>query len=116
MVTIRTATAPVDAEQARLIGEDFIAEHLGDQMAAGPPWHVTSPTQAAWIVPLILTSPGFGPVGVVGAVVVDDAYGHITAWTESDRIEANARRLTEERPTELEQAFRQAILHVQKGP
>ena len=116
MPVMRTAVTPITAEQARRTGEDFIAEHLGDQVGAGLPWHVVSPLQSAWIVPLVLTSPGIGPVGIVGVIVVDDGFGHITAWTGIDEIKANIKHLATERQTELEQAFQQTILNTQERP
>lgn len=97
--------ARVTAEDARLIGEDFVADNLGDQISAGAPSRVVSSLRSAWVVPLMLTSPGYGVVGIVGVLIVDEELGHISAWTAVEEIEANAARLIEENKAELESAF-----------
>ena len=98
-------TQKIDASEARRIGEDFVADHLGDQIGVGAPWRVVSSVHSAWVVPLLLSSPGYGIVGTVGALVVDEEFGHITAWTTVKEIDANIERVVAEKKEELDSAF-----------
>ncbi len=102
---IPVITHKIDMHDAQHIGEDFVADHLGDQISVGTPWHVVSSIHSAWIVPLLLTSPGYGMVGTVGVLVVDEEFGHITAWTTVEEIDANVERLVKEKKEELDSAF-----------
>jgi hypothetical protein len=52
-----------------------------------------------------LTSPDYGIVGIVGAVMVDTEFGHIIGWTPIDEVRGNAETLLSEYETELEAAF-----------
>jgi hypothetical protein len=108
MIAEPIPAARVTAETARLIGEDFVADNLGDQIGVGTPARVVSSLRSAWVVPLMLTSPGYGAVGIVGVLIIDEELGHISAWTAVEEIEANAARLIEENKTALESAFEQA--------
>jgi len=110
MATPLVKTAQISEHDARLIGEDFVADHLGDQIGIGSPWRVVSSLNSAWVVPLVLTSPGYGIVGTVGVLVVDEEFGHITAWTTPEDIEANVNRLIVEKGADLESAFETARL------
>ena len=105
MIATPNTASRVTAEAARVIGEGFVADHLGDQIGAVMPWRVVSALHAAWVVPLALTSPGYGIVGIVGALIVDEELGYISAWTAPDEIEANATRLTAQHQSELNRAF-----------
>ncbi|NUM43112.1 MAG: hypothetical protein HUU38_00285 [Anaerolineales bacterium] len=105
MVTPLLKTTQITQQDAQRIGEDFVADHLGDQISIGSPWHVVSALHSGWVVPLVLTSPGYGIVGTVGVLVVDEEFGHITAWTTVEDIEANVDRLNTENGANLETAF-----------
>lgn len=50
---------------------------------------------AVWIVPVVLTMPGFGSLGKIGQIVVDAPLGHIieSESTPCDEIEKKAGRL-----------------------
>jgi hypothetical protein len=102
---IPVITQKIDANEALRIGEDFVADHLGDQIGVGAPWRVVSSVHSAWVVPLLLTSPGYGVVGTVGVLVVDEEFGHITAWPTVEEIDTNAERLVMEKKEELDAAF-----------
>ena len=109
MVIKSVAVNRITAEDAQRIGADFVADNLGDQISAGPPWKVTSSFHAAWVVPLLFTSPGYGVVGIVGALIVDEELGAISAWTDKAEVEANVIRLTRNKVDELESAFQRAM-------
>ncbi len=50
---------------------------------------------AVWIVPIVLTMPGFGSLGQVGQIVVDAQFGHIidNESTPCEEIDKKAERL-----------------------
>ncbi len=50
---------------------------------------------AVWIVPVVLTMPGFGSLGQVGQIVVDAQFGHIIdkESTPCEEIDKKAERL-----------------------
>ncbi len=108
MIVKSTTTAYVSAEDAQRISADFVADNLGDQIGTGTPWRVVSPLRSAWVVPLLLTSPGYGIAGIVGALVIDEELGTMVAWTTPEEIEANAERLAEAKALELQSAFNSA--------
>ena len=96
---------PLEAQKAIDIVQKFIYDQLGHMVAVGQPCHVVSGLQSAWSVPLVLTSPGYGIVGMVGTVIVDMAFGHIIGWTPLEEVRSNAEALTDEKEDELEAAF-----------
>lgn len=107
MIATRPNTQ-VAAEQALAAVQDFAEENLGNLIGIGQPSRIVTGLRSAWIVPLILTSPGYGIVGVVGSVMVDDEFGYIVGWTPVDEIRANVEQVSRAKAPELEAAF-QAI-------
>jgi hypothetical protein len=99
----------ISAKNARTIGANFAADHLGDQIGVGMPWRVVSSLRSAWATPLVLTAPGHGIVGIVGLLIIDEELGHITAWTTVEELNANANQLLEERKDDLDAAFKRAV-------
>jgi hypothetical protein len=104
MIATRTQTS-VTPQNAAMIVQEFIEDKLGNLIGMGRPYHMVSGLQSAWSVPLVLTSPGYGIVGIVGAVMVDTEFGHIIGWTPIDEVRTNAETLLNEYETELEAAF-----------
>lgn len=99
----------ISANNARTIGTNFAAVHFGDQIGVGMPWRVVSSLRSAWVVPLVLTSPGYGVVGIVGVVIVDEELGNISAWTAVEEVNSNADQLIKDRKNDLDAAFKRAI-------
>lgn len=97
--------AKLSAEKAMGIVQDFIFDQLGHMITVGQPCHVVSGLQSVWSVPLVLTSPGYGIVGIVGTAIVDIEFGHIIGWTPLDEVRINAETLTDENEAKLEAAF-----------
>jgi hypothetical protein len=102
----------VTAEKAITIAQDFIADKLGNLIGVTQPYHITSGLQSAWVAPLVLTSPSYGIVGVVGVVMIDQEFGHIIGWTPLNEVNANADKLADEKKSELEAAFQARRLRV----
>ena len=77
-------------------------------LLGGTPYHLSLPKSELWIVPMILTSPGYGPVGEVGAIAVDARTGQVVGGTPKEEVMAAIRRLREAKHDALEAAFLQA--------
>ena len=100
-----TTTYTITLEKAEAIAQDFIADQLGNLIGVAQPYRITSGLQSVWVAPLVLTSPSYGIVGVVGAVMIDQEFGHIIGWTPLNEVHANANKLADEKKAELEAAF-----------
>ena len=61
-----------------------------------------------WIVPVFLTSPGYGPVGEVGLVAIDAKTHEVLGATERQEVNRAIKHLKESKGDELEAAFYRA--------
>ena len=61
-----------------------------------------------WIIPVFLTSPGYGAVGEVGLVAVDAVSHKVVSATDRQEVNRAVKHLKEAKHDELEAAFRQA--------
>ena len=86
-------SAHITAEQAQSAATGFLLDHVGNQLLAGQPHLMLSPTRATWIVPIHLTYLHTGPLGSVGVIAVDDETGLVVAWTPIDQIKTASRAL-----------------------
>jgi hypothetical protein len=75
---------------------------------AGTPRRLGIDGRELWIVPIVLTSPGYGAVGDVGFVALDPEKLQPVGSTPRAEVVAAARRLREEKHEEIEGAFRRA--------
>jgi len=80
----------------------------GIRCSGGTPRHLPVRGTAVWIIPVLLTSPGYGVVGEVGVVAVDAATHEVVGATPREEVRAEVVRLAEEKRDELEAAFHQA--------
>lgn len=108
MTLLHTPTR-LTAQEAQLIAEEFIQDHVGDQVLAGEPWPVHSALSSSWVVPLILTRSAYGPVGAIGVLIVDEMTGQIIAATPAETLAEISRRLLAEQVAPLEAAFHKLI-------
>ncbi len=99
------AKSRITAEQAVAAAQDFVADNLGDLVGVGRPCRMLTVLRSTWVVPLVLTSPGYGIVGTVGVVIIDDEVGSVVGWTPVDDIRENAEQISREKESELESAF-----------
>jgi hypothetical protein len=77
-------------------------------LLGGTPYHLSLPKSELWIVPMILTSPGYGAVGEVGAIAVDAQTGQVVGGTPKEEVVTAIRHLREAKHDALEAAFLQA--------
>jgi hypothetical protein len=78
IMTLEIAYQNLTQNEAQRIGEEYVADHLGDQVGTDIPRRIVSSLRSAWVVPLVLTLPGYGKVGTAGLIVVDEENGHIS--------------------------------------
>jgi hypothetical protein len=108
-MTLLHAPTRLTAEEAQLTAEEFIQDHIGDQVLAGEPWPVRSALSSSWVVPLILTRSAYGPVGAIGVLVVEETTGQIIAATPPETLAETSHRLLAEQATPLETAFHKLV-------
>jgi hypothetical protein len=93
------------AGNARLIADDFIIDNFGDQLGAGEPWLIQSTLGVAWTAPIVLTSSAYGPLGVVGVIVIDANSSQIIASTPINMVEATSDKLYKNHQSGVVDAF-----------
>lgn len=81
----------VDSAQAREIADDYLVDHVGNLLWAGPPQLSGS---GEWIMPILLSTIRQGEIGSVGTIAVDAETGEVL-FSNEDRlkVKASARRL-----------------------
>ena len=96
------------AEGARIAASAYIVGNYPIGSLGGTPQRLTLDGRPFWIVPIVLTSPGYGAVGEVGLVAMDAATQKVVGSTPRGDVVAAAKRLREAKRDELEAAFLQA--------
>jgi hypothetical protein len=84
---------------ARQNANAYLIMRVGNLIMAGEPDLELREDGPYWVVPVVLTSPGFGHVGQVGQILLDAQTGNIieSESTSSAEIENNAERLAQEK-------------------
>ena len=106
--TVRPRGKPTSAEKAQIVGNAYCLLHYATGYAAGTPRRLSLPGQQCWIMPVVLTSPGFGIVGEVGFLAVEARSGKVIGSTSRSEVVAAGNRLAEEKRDDLEAAFHRA--------
>ena len=93
-----TAPTHITPFAARQIVNAFVVMEISTQLRSEPPVLVAG-EQLRWSVPVVLTSPVRGIVGLVGEILVDATTGELLADEETvRRMTDDARRLAERSP------------------
>ena len=100
--------AGTEAEAVVVAANAFLLLRYSTSLMGGPPRREPSPQDHLWVVPIVLTSPGYGAVGEVGSVTVNARTGRVEGGTPQDEVQAAMKRLTGENEGALDAAFRQA--------
>ena len=89
----------ITAFVARQNVNSYLIMRVGNLIMSGEPQLELREDGAFWIVPVVLTSPGWGHVGEIGHVMVDAQTGTIveSESTSCEEIETNAERLAQEK-------------------
>jgi hypothetical protein len=102
------AIKAISAETAMIAANKYILFHYPTLFTGALPRRLRLPSADVWVVPIVLTSPGYGVVGEVGLVAVDAHSGQVLASTPRAEVVAAGRRLREANRDDLEAAFRRA--------
>jgi hypothetical protein len=95
-------------EKARVTAREYIVRHYPFGCTGGTPYLLPLAAGELWVVPIVLTSPGYGPVGDVGIVALNARTGEIVSGTPAEPVRGAVERLKEEKHDALEAAFLQA--------
>src|SRR3989442_11080640 len=75
-----------DARAARIAVHEYCLLNFGTSYVGGIPRRLALAKQDLWIVPVVLTSPGYGVVGEVGMVAVDAVSGGVVGATPRPEV------------------------------
>src|SRR5205823_283497 len=98
----------LDAEAAQVAVHEYCLLHYGTSYVGGTPRRLSLPEVEVWIVPVVLTSPGYGAVGEVGIVAVDIMSGNVVGATPRLEVRTAGTHLAQEKRHELDAALRRA--------
>ena len=108
LATSSERSPPVSGERAIIIANEHLLFRYSVGLIGGAAYRLTTGDADLWIVSILLTSPGYGPVGEVGVVAVDAMTGQIVGSTPHAEVAAAQKRLREENRDALEAAFLRA--------
>lgn len=110
-MTLKSATKRAGRrEQARvqIAVNAYCLRTYGVGYTGGVPRRLTLPSGSVWIIPVVLTSAGYGHVGEVGMVAIDPATLDLLDATAKTEVRAAGARLAREKRDALDTAFRRA--------
>lgn len=87
---------------------EYIVPNYPIGFLGGIPRRLSLEKRTVWIVPIVLTSPGYGAVGEVGFMAVDARTGKVLGGTSRPEVVAAAKQLREANHDELQAAFLRA--------
>ncbi|MEM7531078.1 MAG: hypothetical protein AAF639_02785 [Chloroflexota bacterium] len=96
----------IDIKSAHGIAADFLLDKVGNQIHAGRPMIINTssdsfPVESVWTVPVRLSYPYTGPLGIVGVIAIALNNGEVVAHTPIKDIKSNAhevRKMTKSEP------------------
>lgn len=104
----RSAKRAMNADAAIRAANGYLVPNYPIGFLGGTPRRLAIERRTVWIVPILLTSPGYGAVGEVGFIAVHAHTGKILGGTPRPEAVAAARQLREAKRDELEAAFLRA--------
>ncbi len=90
------------------IANAYIVQHFPFGCMGGQPHRLVLPTGELWIVPIVLTSPGYGPVSEVGLVGVQGKTPQVVGASQKLEVSAAIKHWKENKRHELQAAFHRA--------
>ncbi len=105
---LRRRKIDVGAKAAQSAAHEYCLLNYGTSYAGGVPYRLSLPNAQVWIVPVLLTSPGYGVVAEVGMVVADAGTGRVIGSTPRHEVRAAGTTWAQEKRDELDAAFRKA--------
>ena len=98
----------ITSNQAQIVANEHSLLHYAVGYKGSTPRRVTLKNKGVWVVPIVLTSPGYGIVGEVGVVVIDAGTGEVLGATRPEEVRAAGNKVTEEKRAEIDAAFHRA--------
>jgi hypothetical protein len=95
----------ITALEAEAAASLFLFDHLPDRFCAGQP-QLDEPSKL-WRVPVLLSYPFIGPVGVVGEITVSAFEEKVVSHTPLDEMKNRGLQIYEQRRADIEAAFSQ---------
>lgn len=102
----KTRSSRVDS--VHVVANSYCLRCYGVGYSGGVPQRLSLRGAHVWIVPIVLTSPGYGVVGEVGLVAVDAATHEILGATPPDQVRSAGSGLAQEKKDVLQAAFHRA--------
>jgi hypothetical protein len=109
------STASRKGRRAKAMHEDvkaaanaYCLRSFGDAFQGGTPRSLTLPSGRLWIVPVLFTRPGYGPVGEAGVLAIEPATLTVLDATPKAEVRAAGVRLAREKRDGIDAAFRRA--------
>src|SRR5207244_4337964 len=104
----RTKKEARDPDEFVIAANGHIVRHYPIGCLGGTARLLQLGSRELWIVPIMLTSPGYGAVGEVGVVALDARTRAVVGSTPRQEVGVAVQRLREEKHDELEAAFHRA--------
>jgi len=98
----------IGSDQAQIAANEYSLLNYAIGYAGAMPRRVSLKNTDVWIVPVVLTSAGYGIVGEVGVILVDAATGKIIGASSRKEVRSAGARLAKEKRAELDAAFHRA--------
>jgi hypothetical protein len=107
MEKLSSRGVPREMKSVLQAANSYIVQHFPIGCLGRDPRRLVGETDV-WIVPIVLTSPGHGPVGEVGMIAVDAISHRIVSATERREVNRAVKQLKESKRNELEAALHRA--------
>jgi len=96
-------------DAVRIVANSYCLRNYAVGYTGGTPHRLCLRDETAvWIVPVLLTSSGYGVVGEVGVLAIDEATHEVVGATPRNDVKAAGARLAKEKRDVLDAAFRRA--------
>jgi hypothetical protein len=102
------ARKTISSIRAQFIANEYSLLNYAVGYKGSTPRRVSLMNKEVWIVPLVLTSPGYGIVGEVGVVIIDAWTSKILGATRREEVRAAGNKLAKEKRDEIDAAFHRA--------
>src|SRR5262249_41110255 len=93
-------------DEGHSISNGYCLRTYGDAYTGATPRALSLPSGPLWVVPVMFTSAGYGPVGEVGVVAIDPQTLQVLDATPKHEVRAAGARLAREKRDDLHAAFR----------
>jgi hypothetical protein len=104
----RTRPRPPARADVQARANAYCLTTYGDAYVGATPRPLALPSGCVWVVSVMFTSPGYGPVGEVGVIALDGATLAVLDATPKEEVRAAGVRLTREKRDALRAAFHRA--------